>query len=174
MKLGEVKLGAHYGAVETGRGRGATIPRQVEAVKIEAVEERYWSEYTGDHDVRNVRKVVVKVLDSPSLREEGYGGLRGAKKGETFTLDARQLVAPWTTLRGPIQAQHKREQEARETVESFEKRLRALGFRDDGTTHVYASGDDPKRAHLSFYNTRGVEKILALAEAGLTKQRRKR
>ena len=126
MKIGDVEIGKEYGALDAPRsGRyGRTIPRQVKALEIVTVEETRYHGYTSGSTKVNKRRVKVEFLDGTEeeLRGYRYDAIKKAARGATLVIEARQLVAPWSELRGDILARQ-REEEKRIAISRRRSRL---------------------------------------------------
>jgi len=167
MKIGDVEIGKEYGALDAPRsGRyGRTIPRQVKALEIVTVEETRYHGYTSGSTKVNKRRVKVEFLDGTEeeLRGYRYDAIKKAARGATLVIEARQLVAPWSELRGDILARQREEEKRIAIEEALSARLKALGFKIEwGVCSIRVRG---QRMEVEF-SDKAVEKILTLAEAG--------
>jgi hypothetical protein len=184
MKIGDVKIGQEYAALDNpqqrrGRFEDRTLPRQVKVLEIVTEKER---RRRGDWMSKavevNVRKVKIEVLDGNSV-DRHYTSWRyqieTAKQGATLVVAARHLIGPWEDVRGDV-AERVAEREAKQAMrESLERRLAALlGKRNLDGTRSSVSVDsyyreNRKRKVLAPSITlrdKDVAKVLALAEKG--------
>jgi len=161
MKISEIVPGQEYAVDDSGRYNYYSTPRQVKVVEIVTEAKQEYSQWTANVKTKNVRRVKIKFLDSPSIKHSRWGyEVRSAKKNTTMVVDARKIVAKWEDIRDDIMAKIEDERAETELQESLEKRLRKLGLRD---SRVYIS--DVDRPEIDIMR-KDVEKILKLAEKG--------
>lgn len=152
MKIDEVKKGTEY-ALNDRHGD----PRRVEALGIVTVDDRAYNGKLERYELRHVRLIAVKYLDSPTRSFD-------AAKGSKVNVNARELVAPWKEI-GPNLLRRLEEKEAcRVLTKELTKRVnKLLGRSFDG----YVTVSDIKRPMLDV-NGKSFMKMLELAEKGLT------
>lgn len=162
MKISEVEVGVEYGVVEYSDVRYTnSTPRHCKVVGIVTEEQKTFGAWTDTAKTRKVRKVKVKVLDSPLGAYSSWRtSIRSAKKNSTAIVDAKQLVGLWKDLRGDILARAKENQAKIELEKTVTKRVRALKLRN---ADVYCRGS--KRVELRVEDNE-LYKLLALAEMG--------
>lgn len=133
MKIGDIEVGAEYGAMdEPSRHHSGAMPRRVEVVEIVTVQEDYWQGggFSSRRATRNVRRVKVRTLDE-ALQTKAYyrDKILTAKRGTTITVEARQLVAPWPELAPAVAARIEAEQKRAARKSEIEAALKAAGFK---------------------------------------------
>lgn len=167
MKIGDVKVGEEYAAHDSpGERHSRTLPRQVKVLEIVVEEEKVYGRYSSAVTTAKKRKVKVEVLDAPKHEGSTWHRekLRHATKGSTLVVEARQLVALWKDVHKGITESINKEQKRIALRDALEARLDALKL-GDGRASISVS-ESSHDAHLTVYGTAGVEKLLALAEAG--------
>lgn len=163
MKLDEIKDGVEYGVVDNGSRFNYDVPRRVLVLGIETVEEKFWPQYGGAQQTRNVRKVRIKFLDD--CQRDWGNPVEAGKKGSTILVPARMIRAEWAELRGPIREKAEKEQRERDEKRALKKRLGAiLGKRPD-KLEAWISSTGWRGTHLEI-SGREMEKLLSLAESG--------
>jgi hypothetical protein len=176
MKLADITIGSEYAALDSpqSNGRSDATPGHVRVLEIVKTEKRVRGYgYGSSSKMRTVNKVSVEVLDDGN--RTGYGPISRAKKGDTLTIETRQLVIPWTDeLASSIQEKLDTEVRREEYREDIMQRLEALLPPDDGTSYTRAfsvrvgktpntDGDFPVVADL---RDGYFIKLLELAEKG--------
>lgn len=150
MKIDEVKKGTEYAL-----GVRYGDPRQVEALGIVTVDDRVYNEKLERYELRHVRRITIKYLDSPARSLD-------PKKGSKTNVPARELIAPWKEI-GPNLLQRLEEKEAcRVLTQELTKRVKKLVGRSfDG----YVIVNHQNRPMLDI-NGKSFMKMLELAEKG--------
>ena len=167
MKLGDIKIGTHYGAHDTPGSRSTygQAPRQVEALEIVTAETEVWvaGGFTSRHETRNVRKVKVKVLDKRT-RVGGYDSIEKAEEGAIIVIEARKLVGEWKDIKPGLLAKIAEEQAIADKQAEIEARLKAVGFKKFGWGEVHVTvRNGGKRVEIEFNDTY-AEKLLKMLE----------
>lgn len=103
MKITDIKPGTEYGALDKPSSR-VRLPRQVRAVAIESVEQPVRShDYLRNKNTRAVRHVRVEFLDDAQTESRWQWNLiANAKKGDSFVVEPRLLIAPWSELKDDV------------------------------------------------------------------------
>ncbi len=172
MKIGDVKVGERYAAhdeknpgyISADRGN---FPREVEVLEIVGVEERtYAGRWTDARETtRTVRKVKVKVIGGTESKASTWSRrpIVDAKPGAVIVIEARNIIGPWSALRGDVKkAIEAREERDRQSA-ALAARLKALGLKDSSSSVSFVGGK--LKPSLSIYHG-DVEKLLSLAEDG--------
>lgn len=170
MKINDIADGEEYGAVERPTSRNQT-PRQVKVLGIEVVQERvYGNGWTRSEDVsyRNVRKLKVKFLDSPTKHASSWDKILAAKKGATLVIEARQIVGPWSDLADDVRQKADAEARIATTEAEYKRRLRKLGLNTDYFA-IEAMANGEVQIRMYGYSKFQVDKLLGYAEAGMPK-----
>lgn len=180
MKIGDVKVGEEYGAVDNPNNRYR--PRHVRVVEIVVEQQRVygrtWASYV-DTATRNVRRVQVEFLDDARQHPSWRNPVMSAAKGAKITVEAKLLVAPWKQLLPAIKKEIEREQLQASTQAALESRLNALltpvlrKDKHEYDRHVKVDVYDQGRGGRAVTEVRlggdVLEHILLLAEKGLAK-----
>lgn len=166
MKLIDIKVGREYGVVQNGKDSyGSEIPRRVKVVRM-TTEVEPCHHYDRVKEVWvsvAVKRFVVKFLDVPNKSASHYNKVATAKKGSTMTVERLAFKAPWSELGAGVAAKHAKQQEVADLQASYNKRLRALGFR--GMT-LAIDVDQTGSPSIRNWGHAGLDKLLALAEKG--------
>lgn len=172
MKIGEVVVGKEYAAHDSPAERHSrTLPRQVKVLEIVVEEEKVYGRYSSAVTTAKKRRVKVEVLGLPEGRPSNWhrDKIKNAEKGATLVIEARMLVALWSEVRTEVAKKVETEQKRVALQDALEARLDALKL-GEHRGHISVSEGRLDNASLSVYGTVGVEKLLALAEAGMAAQ----
>jgi hypothetical protein len=181
MKIGDVKVGVEYGALDSPRTERYNTHkniRQVEVLEVVVEEERHYGGGYLNSDgqrVKKVRRLKVKVLDKSSFgSSEGWGYSRSkikyADQGAVLVIEAKQIVGAWSELRTGIVKQREDEHKRIDAQEALEARIVALlGKGETAREYRWRANvteyDGKLRAEGSFHD-KSLDKLLTLAEAG--------
>jgi hypothetical protein len=171
MKIGDVKIGEEYGALDSPRGgryRGQGDPRQVRVLEVVTEEEKVYSGYSTSSTTRNVRRLRVEVLNGgPAGDSWRYDKITKAGKGDTIVIEARNLVGLWKDIHPAITQRVADEQARLEVEQALTARIKAvLGIKPSwGVWHVKVRSGSMEAE----FNDRALDKLLTLAEAGKAK-----
>lgn len=166
MKLAEIIVGQHYGAVDKPKSAYRVTPRQVEVLEIVTEEKRTYSGYTGAAGKRNVKRIKVRVLDGSNERSFGYE-IRGAKKDAVIVIDAVKLVAKWEDLSDNIREAAEKEQREADAVTALVARVTAiLGKRHANEWGYWHVAMHSGRLELEVDDAKMLDRLLTYAEAG--------
>lgn len=164
MKIGDVKVGEHYAALDSPGSVRDALPREVEALEIVKVEEHYYPSGHGmfhaPRATRKVSRVKIKTL-GPQQSDSSWGRdhLAASEEGTVLTVPAKQLVGRWADLKQGIQDRVEREAAERKARDEIERRLNALL----GEDAPYVGGG---RNPVVRFDGPELLRILELAEKG--------
>lgn len=167
MRIGDLKIGAQYGALDKADVR--EFPRRVRVEEIVVVPEGRWeSSGWGRKDV-NVRKARVVFMDEPlsDIRSSRFAILAAAKDA-SLVIEAKQIVAPWREVRAKVGKEIDRIARERDLFAETQARLRSVGIDPDYVyISLYVPEDKRTRPKISLrFDDREAQRILSLAEKG--------
>lgn len=170
MKLADIKVDEEYGALESPTSKyGDNHPRRVKVLEIITEPTTVGSRWSDSRRTTNKKRIKVVALDAPVgsyLR-----GVDRIEKDATMVIDARNIVALWSEIKGEIKEKIDNEAERVRQQEELAGRLAALELPkdEDGYFHreiiSLSTGSPPWSARLDLKGA-GVYRLLELAEAG--------
>lgn len=169
MKIADVKVGELYVALDspTSSRRGRMIfssgsPRPVKVLEIVTIEVKSYSHYTSRFTLKKIKRVVIEATEDPRKGMYRARGLDALAKGETLTVEARQLVGLWSDLKEDILEGIEKERAKDKAREDENNRILGLGFVHEQFS--YALSGLSWEPELKFYGADVVERVLEALE----------